>query len=169
MEKFDRNSPEYWEKKLVEAGMPENLPLEVALPTPESEKNEQELQMFSEAMSNLLEHYSDLPPKIQRDIYADVIAKHEEGLPFLAIAKRVRMLVEKGKELVGMGSEASDKNYRPRSSAEELKLNGETEKLLKELERRRKEKEKEDTEEEKSPEKENPPDTPEPPKKDWVN
>ena len=122
--------------------MPETLNDEVALPRSQEQTTDIELSMLSEAMMDVLMQYSDLPPKIQKDILEDVYTRHKEGWPFAKIASRVKILAQKGTELVNMGPEHSDQNYTPKPSFEELKLNGETEKLIKELEKIKKEKEK---------------------------
>jgi hypothetical protein len=170
MEKIDQNLQDEWNKKLAAEGLLEDPQKEDGLARPSADMSEIELKMLSEAMTGVLEEFSDLSPKIQEDIIADVLIQHKEGKPFSEVASRVKMLVQEGKKLEAMDGSQSDKHYIPQPSFEDVKLNGETEKLLEELRRKQKEREKKEQQKntQNKPE-ESPDESPKQPPKEWIH
>jgi hypothetical protein len=135
---IDKGLSADWEAKLAEAGLPteEEMRVEVTLGSIRPKKEalrEDEMDKLKLAMKDVLSDFARLPGKLQRDIIDDATNKNKEGWNFKQVSDRVKIMVKKGKELAGMTSADSDRLYRPRPSAEELKLQKEIRRAQEEM------------------------------------
>jgi hypothetical protein len=179
-ERIDPILEEQWERTLKAEGLSkieksQKIPTKKAGEFVRDDSASVNPNLLSEASQEILQKYSTLPSKIQDDIYDDLEQHQRAGMKFKEVSDRLNLLVAKGVELASLTSEDSDKYYKPRPTPEEIKLNGEVEKLLEELRKRRKiESDEDDIEKapdeniiEKEGEKEE--EKKQEPPKDWIN
>jgi hypothetical protein len=137
MTEHDPNSQEYWEKEMRKKGLPTSSELDAASTTPaygtskeSSIINEDEFDKLGFAMQDVLADYATLPSKLRADILEDIKQQKQTGKSLKEVSERVGILIKKGHELDKMTSADSDRYYKIKKSAEELRLEEETDEFV---------------------------------------
>ena len=125
-----------WEKKLQEAGMPEELPPlgeelsgiygEVASEFKKPSFEKEILDMPDPAIRMALEKFETLPEEQQRVIIEDIKRKKETNMPLVEIISRIYSLVEGTYRMVNIPYVGSEKEKEKEEKKEEEEKKGRT-------------------------------------------
>ena len=100
-----------WDKKLAEAGMPEELsPIKTP---PRTISGRETLTSLVPNIEQSLDRFIELPDKLQGDILIDLKKKREAGMPPKQILVRFDVLLAKSEELDKLTVADSDEVYNP--------------------------------------------------------
>lgn len=115
-----------WERKLRKAGLPdpdELIPGKVDLKTVEAEAHAREFRNLPEEdMQEALTEFASLPERLKQGVIRDMKQCREKGMPYERVIERLRIVIDKSRELADIKSAGSDATYVPQPSPEQEKL-----------------------------------------------